>query len=78
MPFLTVNGTKVEVLPGATVLQACEQLGIEIPVFCYHRKHSIAGNCRMCLVEMGESAQPIASRAMSVVCVQARAASDDR
>ncbi|MDE2167297.1 MAG: NADH-quinone oxidoreductase subunit G [Alphaproteobacteria bacterium] len=64
MPTLTVNGTKVEVPAGATVLQACQQLGIEIPVFCYHRKLSIAGNCRMCLVEMEKSAKPIASCAM--------------
>ena len=47
-----------------TVIQACEQAGIEIPRFCYHEKLSIAGNCRMCLVEMEKSPKPIASCAM--------------
>ena len=64
MPKLTINGTDVEVEDGSTVLQACEQLGIEIPVFCYHRKLSIAGNCRMCLVQLGSSQKPIASCSM--------------
>ena len=47
-----------------TVLQACELADVEIPRFCYHEKLSIAGNCRMCLVEMEKSAKPIASCAM--------------
>src|SRR5262249_4931401 len=55
---------EIEVEDGSTVLQACEQLGIEIPVFCYHPKLSIAGNCRMCLVEMEKSPKPIASCSM--------------
>ncbi len=64
MPKLTVNGQEVEVPQGATVLQACEEAGQEIPRFCYHERLSIAGNCRMCLVEMEKSPKPIASCAM--------------
>ncbi|HEX6980508.1 MAG TPA: NADH-quinone oxidoreductase subunit NuoG [Alphaproteobacteria bacterium] len=64
MPKLTVNGIEVEVPAGATVLQACEAVGVEIPRFCYHERLSIAGNCRMCLVEMEKSPKPIASCAM--------------
>ncbi|MFS0736407.1 NADH-quinone oxidoreductase subunit NuoG [Sphingomonas sp. 1P06PA] len=52
MPTLTVDGIEVEVPAGATVLQACEAAGKEIPRFCYHERLSIAGNCRMCLVEV--------------------------
>ena len=64
MPKLKVNDTEVEVEDGLTVLQACEKAGVEIPRFCYHEKLSIAGNCRMCLVEMEKSPKPIASCAM--------------
>ena len=63
---LKVNDTDIEVEEGLTVLQACEQAGAEIPRFCYHEKLSIAGNCRMCLVEMEKSPKPIASCAMPV------------
>lgn len=52
MPKVTVDGIEVEVPAGATVLQACEAAGKEIPRFCYHERLSIAGNCRMCLVEV--------------------------
>jgi NADH-quinone oxidoreductase subunit G len=52
MPKVTVDGIELEVPPGATVLQACELAGKEIPRFCYHERLSIAGNCRMCLVEV--------------------------
>jgi len=52
MPKVTVDGQEIEVPAGATVLQACEQAGKEIPRFCYHERLSIAGNCRMCLVEV--------------------------
>jgi NADH-quinone oxidoreductase subunit G len=52
MPKLTVDGIEVEVPQGATVLQACEAAGKEIPRFCYHERLAIAGNCRMCLVEV--------------------------
>ena len=64
---LKVNEIDVEVEEGLTVLQACEQAGVEIPRFCYHEKLSIAGNCRMCLVEMDKSPKPIASCAMPAV-----------
>jgi len=61
---LKVNDIGIEVEEGLTVLQACEQAGVEIPRFCYHEKLSIAGNCRMCLVEMDNSPKLIASCAM--------------
>ena len=48
---LKVDNKDIQVKPGTTVLQACEIAGKEIPRFCYHEKLSIAGNCRMCLVE---------------------------
>ena len=63
---IKVNDTDVEVEEGLTVLQACEQVGVEIPRFCYHEKLSIAGNCRMCLVEIEKSPKPVASCAMPV------------
>ena len=61
---LKVNEKEIEVEEGLTVLQACEQAGFEIPRFCYHEKLSIAGNCRMCLVEIEKSPKPVASCAM--------------
>ena len=64
MPKIIINGKEVEFQKGMTVLQACELADVEIPRFCYHEKLSIAGNCRMCLVEMEKSAKPIASCAM--------------
>jgi NADH-quinone oxidoreductase subunit G len=64
MPKLTVDGIEVEVPNGATVLQACELAGKEIPRFCYHERLSIAGNCRMCLVEVEKTPKPVASCAM--------------
>ena len=64
MPKIKVNGKEIEFEKGMTVLQACELADVEIPRFCYHEKLSIAGNCRMCLVEMEKSAKPIASCAM--------------
>ena len=63
---LKVNNINIEVEEGLTVLQACEKVGVEIPRFCYHEKLSIAGNCRMCLVEIEKSAKPVASCAMPV------------
>ncbi|MGB0682782.1 MAG: NADH-quinone oxidoreductase subunit NuoG [Magnetovibrionaceae bacterium] len=66
MPKLTIDGMEVEVEAGLTVLQACEQAGIEIPRFCYHERLSIAGNCRMCLVSMERAPKPVASCAMPV------------
>ena len=64
MPKITINGKEIEFEKGMTVLQACELADVEIPRFCYHEKLSIAGNCRMCLVEMEKSTKPIASCAM--------------
>ena len=61
---LKINNIEVEVEEGLTVLQACEKGGVEIPRFCYHEKLSIAGNCRMCLVEIEKSPKPVASCAM--------------
>ncbi|MFN4277602.1 MAG: NADH-quinone oxidoreductase subunit NuoG [Ferrovibrio sp.] len=64
MPKLTIDGIEVTVDPGTTVLQACELAGKEIPRFCYHERLTIAGNCRMCLVEQEKAPKPIASCAM--------------
>ncbi len=65
MPKLTVDGIEVEVPPGSTVLQAIEAAGGEVPRFCYHERLSIAGNCRMCLVEIRPGPpKPAASCAM--------------
>ncbi len=64
MPKLKIDDVEVEVPAGFTVLQACEVAGVEIPRFCYHDRLSIAGNCRMCLVEMEKSPKPVASCAM--------------
>src|SRR4051812_16152079 len=66
MPKLTIDGRAIEVPPGTTVLQACEMAGVEIPRFCYHERLSIAGNCRMCLVEIEKTPKPVASCAMPV------------
>ncbi|MGC6534126.1 MAG: NADH-quinone oxidoreductase subunit NuoG [Parvibaculales bacterium] len=63
---LTVDGVDVEVAPGTTILQACEEAGAEIPRFCYHERLSVAGNCRMCLVEVENAPKPVASCAMPV------------
>jgi NADH-quinone oxidoreductase subunit G len=61
MAKVTVDGIEVEVANGSTVLQACEAAGKEIPRFCYHERLSIAGNCRMCLVEIEKMPKPVAS-----------------
>ena len=61
---LSVDGEEVAVAPGTTLLQACEIAGREIPRFCYHDRLSIAGNCRMCLVEVEKMPKPVASCAM--------------
>ena len=63
---LKVNDTEVEVPSGTTILQACEAAGAEIPRFCYHERLSVAGNCRMCLVDVENAPKPIASCAMPV------------
>jgi NADH-quinone oxidoreductase subunit G len=59
MPKLTVDGKEVEVAPGATVMDATNRLGVYVPHFCYHRKLSIAANCRMCLVEVEKAPKPL-------------------
>jgi NADH-quinone oxidoreductase, chain G len=64
MPKLTIDGIEIEVEPGTSILQACEQLGIEIPRFCYHERLSVPANCRMCLVEMERAPKPVAACAM--------------
>lgn len=62
-----IDDMKVLVDPGMTILQACALVGIDIPRFCYHDRLSIAGNCRMCLVEVEKSIKPVASCAMPVM-----------
>jgi NADH-quinone oxidoreductase subunit G len=66
MPKLTIDGREVEVDAGTTILQAADYLGVEIPRFCYHERLAIAGNCRMCLVDVEKSPKPVASCAMPV------------
>jgi NADH-quinone oxidoreductase subunit G len=66
MPKLTIDDIQVEVPQGTTILQAAESIGKEIPVFCYHPRLSIAGNCRMCLVDVERSPKPVASCSMPV------------
>ncbi|XP_060910498.1 NADH-ubiquinone oxidoreductase 75 kDa subunit, mitochondrial-like [Labrus mixtus] len=62
-----VDGAPVMVEPGTTVLQACEKVGMQIPRFCYHERLSVAGNCRMCLVEIEKVPKPVAACAMPVM-----------
>jgi NADH-quinone oxidoreductase subunit G len=64
MPTLSINGISIEVAPGTSIIQACEQLGIEVPRFCYHERLSVPANCRMCLVEQKGAPKPVASCAM--------------
>ena len=64
MPKITIDNKVIEFENGMTVMQACELVDAEIPRFCYHDKLSIAGNCRMCLVEIEKAPKPIASCAM--------------
>jgi NADH-quinone oxidoreductase subunit G len=66
MTTLIVDGKEIDVSPDYTLLQACEAAGAEIPRFCFHERLSIAGNCRMCLVELSGSPKPIASCAWAV------------
>jgi len=66
MTKLIVDGKEVDVPPEYTLLQACEAAGAEIPRFCFHERLSIAGNCRMCLVELAGSPKPVASCAWGV------------
>lgn len=66
MAKVTIDGIEVEVPNGSSVLQACEAAGKEIPRFCYHERLSVAGNCRMCLVEVEKAPKPVASCAYPV------------
>ena len=66
MPKLLVDGTEVEVPHGATVMDATNKLGVYVPHFCYHRKLSIAANCRMCLVEVEKAPKPLPACATPV------------
>jgi len=67
MPIITIDGKEIEVPAGYTVIQACEMAGVEIPRFCYHERLHIAGNCRMCLVEVSPGPpKPQASCALPV------------
>ncbi|HKU65387.1 MAG TPA: 2Fe-2S iron-sulfur cluster-binding protein, partial [Rhizomicrobium sp.] len=63
---LIVDGKEIEADDAITLLQACEQAGAEIPRFCYHERLSVAGNCRMCLVEWVGAPKPQASCALQV------------
>lgn len=63
---ILINNNKYKVPKDYTILQACESIGVQIPRFCYHESLSIAGNCRMCLVELKNAVKPVASCAMSV------------
>src|SRR5437016_12340955 len=66
MAKIVIDGTEVDVPPEFTLLQAAEAAGAEIPRFCFHERLSIAGNCRMCLVELKGSPKPVASCAWNV------------
>ncbi len=63
---ITINNRNFNVRPTATVLQACEAAGIDVPRFCYHEKLSVAGNCRRCLVEIQKSPKPVVACARPV------------
>ena len=66
MVKLIVDGAEIEMEAGSSVLQACEHAGKEIPHFCFHERLSVAGNCRMCLVEIEKAPKPIASCAYPI------------
>ena len=66
MTKLIIDGTEIDVPADFTLLQACELAGVEVPRFCFHDRLSIAGNCRMCLVELKGSPKPVASCAWGV------------
>ena len=78
MTKLIVDGNEIDVPPEYTLLQACEAAGAEIPRFCFHERLSIAGNCRMCLIEVKGSPKPVASCAWGVRDLPARTATASR
>lgn len=63
---IIINDKQVKIKKGLTIIQACEEVGIQLPRFCYHEQLSIAGNCRMCLVELDKSLKPVASCAITI------------
>jgi NADH-quinone oxidoreductase chain G len=63
---IQINNKAYEVRANASILQACEEVGIHLPRFCYHEKLSVSGNCRICLVEVEKSPKPVVSCAMPV------------
>jgi len=63
---ITINGRKINVINHSTILQACKTSGLNIPHFCYHENLSVAGNCRICLVEVYKSPKPVVSCAIPV------------
>lgn len=67
MTFLVVNDVLIQVKKGSSILQACTSMEIEIPRFCFHNKLLIAGNCRICLVEIEKIPKPVASCAIPVL-----------
>lgn len=67
MAELWIDNKRVEVEPGTTIIEAAAKVGVEIPRFCYHERLSVAGNCRMCLVEVEKAPKPVASCAMPVM-----------
>ena len=66
MVKILIDGIEYQLEEGTTVMQACNFAGVEIPQFCFHERLSIAGTCRMCLVEVDGSSKPVASCAMPV------------
>ncbi|MBL8687419.1 MAG: (2Fe-2S)-binding protein, partial [Alphaproteobacteria bacterium] len=62
----TINDRVYHVSRGSTILKACEQSGLMIPRFCYHDRLTIAGNCRMCLVQLDKAVKPVASCALEI------------
>jgi NADH-quinone oxidoreductase chain G len=62
-----INGRAYSMKEGITIIQSCKEVGIDIPRFCYHEKLSIAGNCRMCLIEVEKSIKPVASCALPIM-----------
>jgi NADH-quinone oxidoreductase subunit G len=66
MPTIKINNKEYQFDEDLALIQACEQAGVEIPRFCYHEKLAVAGNCRMCLVEMENSPKPVASCALNI------------
>ncbi|MCL4527360.1 MAG: NADH-quinone oxidoreductase subunit NuoG [Gammaproteobacteria bacterium] len=66
MPHIEIDGQSIEVVPGTTIMEAAQALGIYIPFFCYHPKLSVAANCRMCLVDVEKAPKPLPACATPV------------